>query len=444
MLKQQLPTDFFLKNSFRWKWHQKWLALPVEVYTVGFFSRDIVPDMFPTVLLKLLGTGVKTVAELSRLSGFDNDLILYILGNEINDKVNFIGDQVRLNSRATIKSLDYENVQTLTEYQIMRLISTGRFIPRPFRNSEEVWFEPDGRNKNNYPVFSYRKDKGSPVRNIFPLILPEMKFEYQTGESSISDNILATWEEYLIDYDASVDYHGLSETENSAGRRYSRPRKIQALNFEQKAFVLTTIIAEDSVGEEWSCSDPFMLYKERGLQVLKEAVDLFLKSDKPIAQIILRKINEARGKGSIPVATDLAHYYEAEDEISERYGKNLPESLHKYLRTMLIKHREFNESPSERRGDRGEDLLGNIQKTLESLLQNTWKYRERKYLERFKKENIPPYRDRVEELTVILESFGAANIDSYVAKKLSPHSIWEKIFKYKINNSLKSLLLEAI
>jgi len=98
MLKQQLPNDFFLKNSFRRKWHQRWLALPVEVYTVGTFSKDIVPDMFPTVLLKLLATGVKTVAELSRISGFDNDLVLYILGNEIYDKINFIGDQVRLKS----------------------------------------------------------------------------------------------------------------------------------------------------------------------------------------------------------------------------------------------------------------------------------------------------------------------------------------------------------
>ncbi|MBF0234394.1 MAG: hypothetical protein HQK65_15345 [Desulfamplus sp.] len=431
MLNHQLPNDFFLKHPFRSKWRQTWLALPVEVYTVCTFSKDIVPEIFQTILLKLLSTGVNNITELSSISGLDNDLILYILSNEIQDKVRFVGDQVRLRSRTTIKSSKSKNVQNLTEYQMMRLTSTGRFIPRPFKESEEVWCEPDGRNKNNYPLFLYRRDKGSPVRNISPLIIPEVRFGSQSEEKSLSDDILTTWEEYLIDYDASVDFYGESETKESAGRRYLRPRKIQSLNFEQRAFILTTIMVDDSEDERWSCSDPFMLYKERGLQVLKKSVELFLQneSNNPIAQIISREINEIRGKGNTPVATDLALYYEAEDEIIARYGEKLPESLHRYLRTMLIKKREFNESPSERRRDRGEALLIEIQKTLESLLQNTWKDSEKQCLERFKKENIPTTIDRIEELSVILENLGAENRDNLVSKKLSPFPIWDCIYK---------------
>lgn len=449
MLRQSLINDFFLKDSsFEKKphWSGMWFAVPVDVYSVFVSTNETFPALFSSIILRLLKTGAKTVPELNRITGLDQDLLLYILINELHEKVRFSGDHIQISDEATLGKMKFNNAP-LREFQIFKVISIGTFVPRPFTKSEDVWREPAGRDKMNFPIFSFRKSKGSPEQRIAPIVLPEMAIGSVSQETTDLDEIISSWKTYLNDYDASINYHGEYETRKSSGKRRPYVRKIQSINIEQKAYVLTTIISDEEDKDGWSCSDPFCVYQERGLSVLKEAVELFRKNETPIAKAITQKIQDITHdtKRSVGYPTskniDLTQFQSAEEKIFERYGNQLPEVMQECLITLKIKEEAFANGLVERHKERTGDLLIQMQKTLESLFKCTWKRGVIKNINLSK--TMPPiFGDRKRVLSVILANLGAVDKNHFVSKKLSYDGIWK--YASSMKASLKSLLLQAL
>jgi hypothetical protein len=431
--------DYFLKESFKHKIskgkesHRYWLAIPVEVYSICVAAEDTLPDLFSSMIFRLLKTGHTTVDKLKNITGLDQDLILLILTNDLYDKVKFSGDHLQLIEGSKSSNADHP-VQEIREYQALRVVSTGKFIPRIFSKSDDVWCEPHSRNKKNYPIFSFQKSKGDEVFKLEPLILP---INPSNAGTIKTDDIRELWEDYLIDYDASIDYFGEDKTIENAGIRYPFAREILSVEPVQNAYVLTKIISDVKDPEKWSCLDPFGLYQELGLSVLKEAVEYYCNDTFPIVRKNLSSIIENIISKKMDIIEDL---YGVEDKIRERFGSNLPKRLQDYLVTMARKEEDLKKDP-ERRKEFIDDLFIAMQKTLESLFKNTWEDVNRKFLKRFKKP-IPTINNRRDELKILLDNLGASEIDT-VSDRLSSDLVWGSAYKPD-KASLKSLLLEAI
>jgi len=449
MLRKSLINDFVLNESFLEKKSHKaetWLAIPVELYSVFVSATDTFPALFSSLILRLLKTGATTVAELNRITGLDQQLLSYILNNELHKNVRFSGDHIMIRDKASLEKLKF-SYAPLREYQIFKVVSTGKFIPRPFTKFEEVWREPAGRDDKMFPIFSFRKSKGSPERRIAPIILPVMAIGSKRQEATDSDKIIASWKSYLKDYDASINYHGDDETRNYAGKRHPYVRNIHSINLEQKAYILTTIMLDEEDKDGWSCSDPFCVYQERGLSVLKEPIELFCEERSQLSKIITGKIGAIIDDEKSSVGhqrnrnRDSIRFQRAEDKVIERYGHQLPETLQGYITTLMLKEEEFLVGPVERHRERTGDLLIHMQKTLESLFKNLRKRVSPTNSKRFKGK-LPHFRDRIEVLSVILQNLGAINEDHLVSRKLSSDSVWRSA-SYE-ETSLKSLLLQAL
>ncbi len=413
------------------------IGIPVEILCLRVPSREQVPELFLNLIRNLLRAKISSIEKLQELTNLNPDLLDYIFKNELFEEVKIIGDHIKLLDNESIsKNFNDHPVFEMREVRILRIISTGELIPRPFIDCNELLREPDNFKENGFPEL-WLGSKGTRYP-LSPLLLFDNSKPTKITEESIRDS----WDKYFEDYDASLDYHGEEQTRKSAGPRIPNIREIHSFDVEQQAYLLTIIIRDKSFVGGWSCADPFGLYQEIGLKELKNAIEKALIDGTPAGRIVYSKIREFTGLNP-PLSKEeeeILACESAKDEISKRFGEKLPETLKSYLKAMNLKVKEYNECIEDRKIEKLENLLGGMQLVLESLFKNVWKDPALKDTKPFKNTSLN-VRGRKELLLIILKSYDVSDCNK-VAEKFCGNKVWKDAGED--GRSLKSALLEAL
>lgn len=253
------------------------ILYPVEVFAVLAPNTRHHINVFQEAVLGLLATGLHDLSELAESLNLDRQLVAFIIAQELQPR-GWVDANQRVTPEGMTALKGEAPTSSLTVMYAFKDAISGRWLPRFARSLEEI--NPTPNSSPDWPEFVENRGTGNVRR-------PHVLRHRSQIQSVDLVSLQSAWKDFRRDIRKAAldDEEWLDLTDNFLELLDDAPKK---------AWVMCEVYAAPQDLHPWLVSDPWRVTP--ALRVLREALQLGLGADKPLAQKIIRLLRPDEDK----------------------------------------------------------------------------------------------------------------------------------------------------